>query len=127
MPARNYRPGGAVDEAQPTWAVAGPITFLESQQWQANWPQAGQRHLQDFLPSELITRLDLGELISIDLRAPPFNRRPNPLAWQSRVLVPTLLGRQLVGILTLDYEADLRRGAPHSMGSATNCMTPSCS
>jgi PAS domain S-box-containing protein len=111
-------PVGPEDEVQQTVGVAGPITPQESQQWQANWPQAGQRHLHDFLPSELIARLHLGEHIPVDRREPPFNRWPNPYAWRSMLQVPMLLGRQLVGILTVDYGVDLHVFTPDELALA---------
>jgi len=105
-------PVGPEDEVQQAVGVAGPITSQESQQWQANWPRAGQRHLHDFLPSELIARLYLGEPIPVDRREPPFSRWPNPYAWRSMLLVPMLLGRQLIGILTVDNGAELHVFTP---------------
>jgi len=100
-------PVGPEDEVQQAVGVAGPITSQESQQWQANWPQAGQRRLHDFLPAELIARFHLGDPIPVDRREPPFSHWPNPYAWRSMLLVPMLLGRQLVGILTVDFGAEL--------------------
>jgi PAS domain S-box-containing protein len=111
-------PVGPEDEVQQTVGVAGPITAQESQQWQAHWPQAGHRHLHDFLPPELIARLHLGEPIPVDRREPPFSRWPNPYAWRSMLQVPMLLGRQLVGILTVDYGADLHVFTPEELALA---------
>ena len=96
-------PVGPEDEVRETWGTAGAIPDEERRQWQANWPRAGQRYLHHFLPAEFIAQLHSGELLLGDRLLPPLNRWPNPLAWRSVLMVPMLLGRQLVGILTLDY------------------------
>ncbi len=108
-------PVGTQDDVQQTWAVAGLIPDEERQQWQASWPRPDQRHLRDFLPPAMISRLQLGELIPVDRWQAPFNRWPNPLAWRSMLLVPMLLGRQLVGVLTLDYGPVARAFTPDEL------------
>ena len=101
-----------------TWATAGPLTPDESQQWLAFSPQPDQRHLQDFLPPEIIARLQHGELIPIDRGRTPYNRWPNPLAWRSMLVVPLLLGKQLVGILLLEYGPDEHECTPDELALA---------
>jgi signal transduction histidine kinase/PAS domain-containing protein len=105
-------PIGPDDAVQETWATAGPIAAEEAQQWQMNWPRPDRRHLQDFLPPDIIARLQLHEVIPVDRRQPPFTRWPNPLDWRSMLLVPMSLGRQFVGTLTLDYGAE-----PHTFAA----------
>lgn len=105
-------PVGPRAEVLPTWATNGPVPAEESMQWLAYAPQPDQRHLQDFLPTEIIARLHAGELIPIDRRQPPFDRWPNPLGWRSMVVVPLLLGRQLVGVLMLEYGPDEHECSP---------------
>jgi signal transduction histidine kinase/PAS domain-containing protein len=106
-------PVGSADEVLEAAAVTGPMPEEERLGWQAGWPQ--QRHLQDFLPPDIIARLHLGELVLVDRSQPPFNRWPNPLAWRSLLIVPMLLGPQFVGVLTLDFAAEGHEMAPDDL------------
>ncbi len=111
-------PVGAEGEVRETLGIAGPVPAEERQQWQASWPAASQRRLQDFLPLAILTRLERGELVPVDRQQLPFDRWPNPLAWRSTLLAPLLLGGQLVGVMTLDYGPDLHEFTPDELALA---------
>ncbi|HEV2237204.1 MAG TPA: PAS domain-containing sensor histidine kinase [Ktedonobacterales bacterium] len=112
-------PVGPAGEVRQTVGIDGSITAAERQQWQALAPQQDQRHLHDFLSPEIITCLQLGELVQADRQEAPFNSWPNPLGWRSMLQTPMLLGGRLVGILTMDYSGpELRMFAPDELALA---------
>ena len=87
-------------------AVAG----LDEADERAWWNQL--RHaprLDAVLDRSVINRLRADQVLLIDQRQPPYDQRPNPYGITTMLVVPMLVGDQLIGIVTLDYN-----GAEHA-------------
>lgn len=82
-------------------AVVG-LTPDQERQWWAEQEQQ-QARLGDTTMPELVERLRANEVLLLDLTQFPFNEAPNPYGIRVMLAAPMCLGRQLVGLLTLDY------------------------
>lgn len=88
-------------------AVAGLDTDTERSWWE-QWRRAPR--LDDTFESSVIERLRADQVLLIDLHKPPYNQRPNPYGVSTLLVVPMLVGEQLIGVLALDYAG---AGAAH--------------
>src|SRR5206468_1608659 len=82
-------------------AVVG-FSNLEQQQWWAE-QLVRERRLGQRMSAERIERLHQGEALIIDWRQPPWNEMSNPFNIHAMLIVPMVLGTQLLGLLMLDY------------------------
>lgn len=81
-------------------AVVGLPPDLESQ-WRARRPGF---QLHDQLQSvQLSERLEANEVVIFDYTKPPLQDMPNPFGIRTMLLAPMKIGKQIVGILTLDF------------------------
>lgn len=70
------------------------------------WRERLRHHTPRFdaaLEPSVIERLRADQVVLIDLRQPPYDQQPNPYDASTLLLVPMLVGEQLIGILSLDY------------------------
>lgn len=82
-------------------AVVGLTPEQEQQWWEEQ--RAQEIRLSDSTEPELVARLMANEVLTFDLTQPPYNERPNPYAIHSMLMAPMSVGKQLVGLLALDY------------------------
>lgn len=81
-------------------AVAG-LDHAAEHGW---WQQFGGRpHFDGVFEPSVLRLLRADQVVPIDLRQPPYNERSNPYGSSTLLVVPMLVGDQLIGILTLDY------------------------
>ncbi len=85
-------------------AVVGLSPELEQQWWAEQRQQ--QASLKDNPMPDLVERLRANEVFALDLREAPFNAAPNPYNVQVMLTAPLCVEKQLVGILTLDYNGE---------------------
>ncbi len=81
-------------------AVVG-LSPEEERQWWAEQPQNSR--LSDSPDQAAVEQLRSGELLIYDLRQPPYNELPNPYHVTTMLVLPMLVGHQLVGLITLDH------------------------
>ncbi|HEV2404437.1 MAG TPA: PAS domain S-box protein, partial [Ktedonobacterales bacterium] len=56
-------------------------------------------------PPEIIQRLQMGEMVTIDRTRPPHDTLPNPFGSRAMLLTPMSVGGPLLGVITVDYGA----------------------
>ncbi len=54
-------------------------------------------------PQEVVTRLQAGEVIEVDLTEPPYDRWANPLGSRSVLLAPVSVGGPILGDISVDF------------------------
>lgn len=91
---------------EPETEVIRPLTVVglspeEERQWWAEQPPNAR--LSDSPDQAAVEQLRNGELLVYDLRQPPYNELPNPYHITTMLVLPMLVGRQLVGLITLDH------------------------
>lgn len=94
-------------EALQAVAVVGLSPEQERQWWAEQQQQQGVRLGDNPFP-ELVARLRANEVLEIDMTQPPWNEQPNPYGVRTVLIVPMLIGNQLIGLLSLDHS-----GAEH--------------
>jgi signal transduction histidine kinase len=81
-------------------AVVGLPLELE-QEWRA---RTTGYHLSDMFADEFNQSKQLtDDVLLLDMRKPPFNKRPNPFGISLMLLAPMYVGSQLVGLLSVDH------------------------
>jgi len=90
-------------------AVAG-LTPAEERQWWIEQRAAEEQgvRLEDAPDEALVASLLAGDSVSIDMSDAPYRDVPNPYGITTMLVAPMLIGRQLYGIISLDYA-----GQPH--------------
>ena len=80
------------------------VVGLSPEQEAAWWETEGRGGpLRELVQPDLLTRLEAGELVVIDVREPPYDELPNPYGMTVIVTAPMRVGDRLVGLLALDY------------------------
>ncbi len=90
----------------PKTQIARPVAIVglspeQEQQWWAEQP--AESRLEDSPMPELVARLLSGDVLTFDMRQPPFNAYPNPYGVTTMLIAPMHVGNQIVGVVTLDY------------------------
>ncbi|HEX8728776.1 MAG TPA: ATP-binding protein [Ktedonobacterales bacterium] len=90
-------------------AVSG-LTPAEERQWWVEQRAAEEQgaRLEDMPDVELVESLLAGDSVSIDMGDAPYRDVPNPYGITTMLIAPMLVGRDLYGIISLDYA-----GEPH--------------
>jgi PAS domain S-box-containing protein len=97
---------------EPETEVVRPVTVVglspqQERQWWAEQPQ--NIRLSDSLEQAAVEQLRAGKHVIYDLRQPPYNQRPNPYNITTMLVLPMLVGKQLIGLITVDHA-----GSEHS-------------
>lgn len=98
-------------------AVVGLAPEQERAWWIEQREQEGS--LKDNPLPELVERLRVGEVLILDMSEPPFRDMPNPYHIKVMLVAPMRVRDQLVGLLTLDYDADEHRYTENEVGLAS--------
>lgn len=90
-------------------AVSG-LTPAEERHWRDEQRAAEEQgiRLEDSPDEALVQSLLAGDSVSIDMSDAPYRNIPNPYGITTMLVAPMLIGRQLYGIISLDYA-----GQPH--------------
>lgn len=90
-------------------AVSG-LTSAQERQWWAEQRAAEEQgvRLEDSPDVEVVESLLAGDSVSIDMSDEPYRDVPNPYGVTTMLVAPMLVGRELYGIISLDYA-----GEPH--------------
>ncbi len=96
----------SISVVEPETEVVRPITVVglspeEERQWWAEQPQ--NNRLSDSPDQAAVEQLRAGEHLIYDLRQPPYNQMPNPYHITTMLVLPMLVGKQLIGLITLDH------------------------
>jgi signal transduction histidine kinase/PAS domain-containing protein len=91
---------------EPDTEVLHPIAVVglspeEERQW---WnEQQTEARLGDGLDPTFAAQLRANEALLLDITKPPFSTQPNPYNIHTMLIIPMVIGEQLVGLLSLDY------------------------
>jgi signal transduction histidine kinase len=88
------------DRMQPLTLVG--FSAEQERQWWAGWRP--ETTVTTRLGAEVASRLHAGDLVTLDVQAPPHRERLAPFDIQTLLLVPARIGDKLVGGLALLYE-----------------------
>ncbi len=95
-------------------AIVG-LPAEEEQQW---WHEIGRFRLDDFLAPALLSRLQAGEVVFIDLSGMVVSR---PLNFGARevLIAPMCIGTHLMGVFSLDYGGEAHTYTPEEVALAS--------
>ncbi|HEY7127776.1 MAG TPA: GAF domain-containing protein [Ktedonobacterales bacterium] len=96
----------SISVVEPETEVVRPITVVglspeQERQWWTEQPQ--NNRLSDSPDQAAVEQLRVGTHLVYDLRQPPYNQIPNPYRISTMLVLPMLVGKQLVGLITLDH------------------------
>lgn len=98
-------------------AVLGLSPEQEPGWWAEQEQQAST--LDDSPTPELIEQLRKGKVLALNMQEPPFRDMPNPYNIQVLLVAPMCIKEQLVGLLTLDYDAKEHQYTENEMALAS--------
>jgi PAS domain S-box-containing protein len=82
-------------------AVVGLSQEQEQQWWKEQQQQ--ESRLVDSPDQSIVQRLQVNEVVLLDMTQPPWNSYPNPYSIRTMLIAPMSTRDRLVGLLTLDY------------------------
>jgi signal transduction histidine kinase len=96
----------SISVIEPETEVIRPLTVVglspeEERQWRAR--QFRNTRLSDSPEQAAVERLRAGEYLVYDLRQPPYNAMSNPYHVSTMLVLPMLVSKRLVGLITLDH------------------------